>query len=116
MFELTIAAFVISATHVAAVYVGTDILHLDYTPLIGFNVALGIIMSVLLRITLPEWKPALIQALRQDTMPEATADVLGMIALFMAGSSASGFLLYRRFGIAGWLGMVGSSAVVNYLV
>ena len=116
MFDLTLAALMMVTAHVGAVYVGTDILRLTYIQVLGLNVALGIAISILTQVMLPEWKPKLEAELSQDTTFEASADVLGMIAVFMAGSSASGFLLYRRFGIAGWLGMIGSSALVNYLV
>lgn len=116
MFELTLAALMMASAHVGAVYVGTDILRLSYIQILAFNIALGIVISILIQVTLPEWKPKLEAELRQDTLFESSADVLGMIAVFMAGSSISGFLLYRRFGIAGWLGMIGSSALVNYLL
>lgn len=116
MFELTLAALMMATAHVGAVYIGTDVLRLSYIQILGFNVALGIAISILTQATLPEWKPKLEAELSQDTVFESSADVLGMIAVFMAGSSISGFLLYRRFGIAGWLGMLGSSALVNYLV
>jgi hypothetical protein len=116
MFDLTLAALMMVTAHVGAVYVGTDILRLGYVQILGLNVALGIAISILTQVTLPEWKPKLEAELSRDTVIESSADMLGMIAVFMAGSSASGFLLYRRFGVAGWIGMLGSSALVNYLM
>lgn len=120
MLELTLVGIALSGAHFAAVYLGTDVLRLDYPQILALNVGLTIVTSLLLRASMPAWKPKLEAMLKEETRDghggEALMDVLGMFLAFIVGGIATATLLYRRYGVGGWMGIVGSSVVANWLV
>jgi hypothetical protein len=117
MLELTVVGILLAGAHLAAVYLGTDVLRLEYSQLLALNIFFGVIMSLILKASMPAWKPKVEAAVRQEARQgEAFMDVGLMFLAFIAGGIGSAALLYRRYGPVGWLGMVGSSALVNWLV
>ena len=117
MFELTTIGILLSGAHLVAIYHGTDVLHLDYAQIMALNVGLALVVSIVTRAMTPAWKPKLEAALKAESRQgDAVLDVGGMFLAFIAGGIGSAALLYRRYGAVGWLGVVGSSALVNWLV
>jgi len=120
MLELTLVGIALSGVHFAAVYLGTDVFRLDYPQILALNVGFTIVMSLLLRATMPEWKPKMEATIKDEARRghggEALLDVLGMMLAFIVGGIDTDTLLYRRYGIGGWMGVVGSSIVANWLV
>jgi hypothetical protein len=117
MLELATVGLVLGGAHLAAVYLGTDVLRLEYSQMLALNVSIAVITSLVLRATMPSWKPRVDAAVRQEVRQgKAFADVGLMMLAFIAGGVGSGVLMYRRYGPVGWLGMVGASSLVNWLV
>ena len=115
--ELTAIGIFLAGTHLAAVYLGTDVLHLEYPQLLALNVGITVVMALISRVMMPSWKPRVESALKQEARAgSAVADVGGMFLMFIIGAALSAALVYRRYGAIGWLGVVGSSALVNWLV
>lgn len=107
----------LSGAHLAAVYIGTDVLRLEYSQMLTLNIFFGIIMSLLLKASIPAWKPKVEAAMQQEARQgKAFMDMGLMFLVFIVGGIGSAMLLYRRYGPVGWLGMVGASALVNWLV
>ena len=117
MFELATVGILLSGAHLAAVYLGTDVLQLDYPQLMALTVGFALVVSIVTRAMMPSWKPTIEAALKAEAKAgDAFLDVGGMFLAFIAGGIGSAALLYRRYGAVGWLGIVGSSALVNWLV
>jgi hypothetical protein len=117
MYELAGVGVLFASAHVATVYLGTDVLQLEYAQLLALNVGITVIVSLLLRLITPSWKPKIEAVMKQEEQQgTAFTDLLLMILIFIVGGVVSAALLYRRYGPVGWLGIVGSSALVNWLV
>lgn len=117
MYELTLVGLVLGGAHLAAVYLGTDVLRLEYAQMMALNVGIAVVTSILLNATSPSWKPKVEAAVKQEARQgKAFADVGLMFLMFILAGAGSAALLYRRYGPVGWLGIVGSSALVNWLV
>lgn len=117
MMELTAVGIALSGVHFAAVYLGTDVLRLDYPQILALNVGFTIVMSLILRASMPAWKPKVEAVVKSEAREgDAFLDVIGMFLAFIVGGIATATLMYRRYGIGGWMGMVGSSIVANWLV
>lgn len=117
MLELTVVGIALSAAHLAAVYLGTDVLRLEYAQMMALNIGFAVVVSLLTRATMPAWKPKVEAAVKREAHDgTAFLDVGGMFLAFIVGGIISASLLYRRYGAVGWLGVIGSSALVNWLV
>jgi hypothetical protein len=117
MLELATVGLVLSGAHLAAVYLGTDVLRLEYSQMLALNVGIAVVTSLLLRASMPSWKPRVEAAVKQEARQgEAFTDVGLMFLIFIAGGIGSAVLMYRRYGPVGWAGMIASSALVNWLV
>jgi cytochrome b561 len=117
MYELAGVGILFAGAHVAAVYLGTDVLRLEYAQLLALNVGITVIMSLLLRLITPSWKSKVETVMKQEERQgTAFTDLLLMLLAFIIGGVISAVLLYRRYGPVGWLGIVGASSLVNWLV
>ena len=117
MMELTVVGIALAGAHLAAVYLGTDVLRLEYAQIMALNIGFAVVMSLLTRASMPAWKPKVEAAVKAEARQgDAFLDVGGMFLAFIIGGVLSARLLYRRYGPVGWLGIVGSSALVNWLV
>lgn len=117
MYELATIGLLLGGAHVAAVYLGTDVLRLEYAQMMALNVGVAVVISMILSASSPSWKPKLKLALKKEALRgQAFADVGLMFLMFILASAGSAMLLYDRYGPVGWLGMVGASALVNWLV
>lgn len=117
MYELALIGLLLGGAHLVAVYLGTDVLRLEYAQMMALNVGFAVVTSILLSASSPSWKPKLEVALKKEALRgQAFVDVGLMFLMFILAGASSAMLLYNRFGPVGWLGMVGASALVNWLV
>jgi hypothetical protein len=117
MYDLFLIGLGFAAAHLAALYFGIFVFRLEYAQILTLNVGLVVAMSLLIRISLPLWKDRLVAALKREARDgEALPDALAMVLTVLGTSLASAVILFRRFGAVGWLGLVGSSALVNWLI
>ncbi len=115
--ELTAVGIAFSAAHLGAVYLGTDVFRLEYANIMALNIGFAVVMSLLTRASMPTWKPKVEALLKRESREgDAFLDLSGMFLAFIVGGVLSALLLYRRYGAVGWLGVIGSSALVNWLV
>lgn len=117
MYDLFLIGLGFAAAHLAALYFGVFVFRLEYAQIMALNVGTAIAMSLVIRVSAPIWKDRLIAALKQEAHDgSALRDAIAMLLTVIAASLASAVILFRRFGPVGWLGLVGSSALVNWLV
>jgi hypothetical protein len=117
MYELLKVGAIISAAHVLAIYIGTDVLRLEYVRILALNIIFAASTAVVLKLTAPFWQEKLKIALDQEVKDKSVIlDVFGMIAVFILGGIITAILLYRKYGALGWFGVFASSAVVNWFL
>jgi Mn2+/Fe2+ NRAMP family transporter len=117
MYELLTVGAIISAAHVLAVYIGTNILRLEYSRILALNIIFAAAISVVLKLTAPFWQEKLKIALEQEVKDKTVIlDVFGMIGTFIVGGIITAVILFRRYGALGWFGVFASSALVNWFI
>lgn len=117
MFTLTAVAAILSIPHLAVIYWGVNIAHLEYKTMMAVNGAVALVTAVILRVTSPEWKPRLMSTLKSESAKnEAVMDVLGMFGAFAVSALISNVMLSRQYGVAGWLGLIGTNTLVSWIV
>ena len=53
---------------------------------------------------------------QEEQSGEVLRDAAFGVAILFGGAIVSAMLLYRRYGLGGWLGLIGANAVVNAVV
>jgi hypothetical protein len=117
MYELILVGAIISAAHVLAVYIGTDVLRLEYSRILALNIIFAAAVSIVLKLTAPFWQEKLKMMLEQEVKDKTVIlDVFGMIGTFILGGILTAILLFRKYGAVGWFGVFASSALVNWFI
>jgi hypothetical protein len=117
MYELLKVGAIVSAAHVLAIYIGTDILQLEYVRILALNIVFAASAAIVLKITAPFWQDKLKIALEQEVKDKSVIlDVFGMIGIFVLGGIITAYLLFRRYGTLGWVGVFASSVLVNWFL
>ncbi len=117
MYELFLVALLFSVQHIAIAYAAIEIWRLDYRTYLMVTTGISLVLAMILRVLMANWKDRIAQALRgewddRELLPDAGLFLLTMIA----GGAVSAYLVYRRYGIAGWMGSLALNYVVGWAV
>lgn len=117
MYEITTALSLMVAMHLLVISFGMYVLKLDYNAFLGMMVGAGLVSSIIAKFVASSWMAKFQAAIKQE---EQSGEVLGDAAfglvILFGGAFVSATLLYRRYGLGGWLGLIGANAVVNAVV
>jgi hypothetical protein len=117
MYDITVALSVMVAVHLAFIVIGMYVLKLDYNAFLGMMVGAGLVSGILAKFFADSWKTKFEAAIKQERQSgELLRDAAYGMAVMLVGAAVSATLLYRKYGIGGWLGLLGANAVVNAVV
>jgi hypothetical protein len=117
MYDITLALSVMVAIHLAFIVIGMYVLKLDYNAFLGMMVGAGLVSSIVAKFFAASWKTKFEAAIKQEKQSgELLRDAFYGVVIMFGGAAVSATLLYRRYGIGGWLGLLGANAVVNAVV
>ena len=117
MYDLFLVALALSVQHFAVAYAAIEIWKLDYRTYIMVTTGFGVVMGLILKVLLEGWKDRIVQAMRGEIEDrELLPDVLLFLVTMIAGGMASAFLVYRRFGIGGWMGAFAANTAASWIV
>jgi hypothetical protein len=117
MYDITLALSVMVAVHLSFIIIGMYVLKLDYNAFLGMMVGAGLVSSIIAKFVASSWKTKFQAAIKQEEQSgELLRDALFGVAIMFGGAFLSATLLYRRYGLGGWLGLLGANTVVNAIV
>jgi len=112
--KLVEVAALLAGAHLAAVYYGVYVARLSYAGLITLTTVVSVVIGLITRALEPEWKPRLEAAMQEDRRSGTLLlDMFGFVGVFVAGSVAGAWMIYREYGIGGWFGVWSASTAVT---
>lgn len=117
MYDITKALGLMVAMHLLVISIGMYVLKLDYNAFLGLMVGAGLVGGILAKFVAGAWQAKFQAAIKQEERSgEVLRDAGFGLAILFGGMFVSATLLYRRYGLGGWLGLVGANALVNAIV
>lgn len=117
MYDISLAVGIMVAIHISFILIGIHVLRLDYNAFLGMMVGAGLVSGILAKLLAASWRDKFVAAIKQEEQGgEVGWDFLYAVLILTAGGIVSGVILYRRYGISGWLGLLGANTVVNAIV
>jgi hypothetical protein len=116
MYDISKVVAILLAVHLTTMYVGTDVLRLEYTHFVMMTFLTSILGSIIARSVSPNWRAKADAALRAEEKQGGVGkDVMLTVTMLVAGGAISAALVYRRFGVGGWMGLVAANALMNLI-
>lgn len=116
MYDISTVVAILLAVHLATMYVGIEVLRLEYTHFVMMTFLTSILGSIIARSVSPNWRAKVDAALRAEkAQGNVGKDLMLTVSLLVAGGAVSAALVYRRFGVGGWLGLVAANALTNLI-
>lgn len=117
MYDLFLVALALSVQHFAVAYAAIEIWKLDYRTYLMATTGFGIVMGLILKVFITGWKDRIGQVMREEVADkELLPDLLLFVVTLLAGGLASSYLVYRRFGVMGWLGGFAANMFASWIV
>lgn len=117
MYEITIAATVFVVFHTAIVYICGYVLRLPYAQFVAAMIGTGAVVSVLLKVAAISWRPRLQAAMAAESHDgELATDAGAALLVILVGGFVSSTMLYKRYGLSGWLGLFGANLIANMVI
>jgi hypothetical protein len=115
--KLVEVALLLAGAHLAAVYYGVYVARLSYAGLITLTTSISVLIGLITRVLEPEWKPRLGAAMQEDRRSGTLLlDMFGFVGVFIAGSLAGAWMIYREYGVGGWFGVWSASTAVTSVI
>ncbi len=116
MYDISTVVAILMVVHLTTMYVGTDVLRLEYTHFVMMTFLTSILGSILVKAISPNWRAKADAALKAEEKQGGVGkDLMLTITILVAGGAISAALVYRRFGVGGWLGLVAANALMNLI-
>lgn len=117
MYDLFLVALLFSVQHIAIAYAAIEIWRLDYRTYLMVTTGISVVLALVLRVLMAGWKDRIVQAMRGEIEDrEILPDVALFLLTMIAGGAVSAYLVYRRYGITGWLGSLALNYAVGWVV
>ncbi len=117
MYDLTIAGLFIAATNIGLAYGATEVWKLTYPSYIMLKLVVGAVSAVIIRILAFAWKDRLVQSFKDEyRQGELLEDVIMFLILMLVAAVITFYLVYRRYGAVGIVGVVAANVAVNWAV
>jgi hypothetical protein len=116
MYDISTVVAILLAVHLATMYVGIEVLRLEYTHFVMMTFLTSILGSIIVRSVSPNWRAKADAALKaEEKQGNVGKDIMLTVTMLVAGGAISAALVYRRFGVGGWLGLVAANALTNLI-
>ncbi len=117
MYDLTLSALLIGVTNIGIAYGATEVWKLDYKSYIAFKVAAAFVIALVIKALAFAWKDRLAQSFKEEYQHgELLQDVILFLIIILVTAAITFYLVYRRYGVVGWLGAVAANVAVNWIV
>lgn len=117
MYDITLAVLVFVVFHIATIYVFGVTMHLEYKKFLAATVAVGAVAAILVKGVGLLWKTKIEAALNDESRRrEMGTDLLAALVVFLVGAAISNLMLYRLYGLGGWLGLAAANMVANAVI
>jgi hypothetical protein len=117
MYDLFLFAVVMSVVHVSVAYAAIEIWKLDYSKYLAVSAAFGVAVALVMRVILVGWKDRLKRVMEAEYADnELLRDAVLFFVTLLAGAWITAYLVYRRYGIAGWAGAMAVNYAINWIV
>jgi hypothetical protein len=117
MYDITTAMLAYVLFHLITIYVCGVVLRLDYKIFLAVTTAVSIAVTLVLRAGSVAWKHKA-QSFVQEEDREGTlwTDLLVGLGILILGGVASAAMIYKLYGVGGWLGITATNMIVSYIV
>lgn len=117
MYDLFLAGLLLSIVHVGISFVAIHILKTDYKTYLALTVGSGLLLAFLLKLAASTWKSRINTVLSEEWhLGELPIDIVLFFVTLLLGGAASAILVYRRFGITGWVGAVAANSLASWII
>ena len=116
MYDISTVIAILMAVHLITMYVGTDVLRLEYPHFVMMTLLTSILGSIVVKAISPNWRAKADAALKAEEKQGGIGkDLMLTLTILVAGGAVSAALVYRRFGVGGWLGLVAANTLMNVI-
>ena len=117
MYDITLAMLAFVLFHLITIYICGVLLHLDYKVFLATTTAVSVVVSLALRAGSVAWKQKT-QSFVQEEDHEGTlwTDLLVGLGILLLGGAVSAAMIYKLYGVGGWLGITATNMMVSYIV
>jgi hypothetical protein len=113
MYDLFLVGLLLAGQHVAITYAAIEIWRLDYRTYLMMTMGISLAVALLIKVFVVGWKDRIEQVMRGELEDRELFPDLGLFLLTLVASSVvTAYLVYKRYGIAGWLG----ATALNYAI
>ncbi len=117
MYEISTAILLFVVFHIATIYVCGVVMRMEYTLFVATTVAVGTVAAILIKGAGLVWKSKIEAALQNESRRrEMGTDLLGATLIFLGGAVVSNLMLYRLYGMGGWLGLAAANTLAGALI
>jgi hypothetical protein len=117
MYDAFTAALILAGSHVAVSYAAADVWKVDYKTYLAVTVGFGLVAGLLLKVVAAGWKNRLVAAFNEEERQgDLIPDVLLFVLTLMVGGVASAYIVWRRYGAAGWAGAVAANYLASWVI
>ncbi len=117
MYEVTAWIAPLMIFHIATIYICGYVLNLEYKTFLAVTTPVGAAAAILLKGYLATHPTLLKDELGKEIHAgEFPRDIGIAVVIFILGAIITNILLYKRFGLSGWLGVFGANALVNAII
>lgn len=117
MYDITVAALAFIVFHNLMVYICAYQLNLPYAQFVAALTGTGLVVGLALKVAAIAWHSRLSAAIETESRDhELGKDVLYALVIMIAGGLVSSTMLYKKYGLGGWLGLFGANLIANALI
>jgi hypothetical protein len=117
IYEISTAILLFVVFHIATIYVCGVVMRMEYKVFVATTVAVGVVVAILIKGAGLVWKNKIEAALQNESRRrEMGTDLLGAVVIFLGGAVVSNLMLYRLYGMGGWLGLAAANTLAGALI
>ena len=117
MYDLFLAGLLLGGSHLAVAYGAAEVWKLDYKMYLAVTVGVGLATALVLKVLAVGWKGRIAAVIEEEMRAgELPIDVLLFFGALIVSGLLSSVIVYRRYGITGWLGAVGANWLASVVV
>lgn len=117
MYDIATAALAFVVFHNVMVYVCAYVLNLPYAQFVAALTGTGLVVGLLLKVAAIAWRSKLEAAMAAESRDrELVSDTLMALLVMIVGGLVSSTMLYKKYGLGGWLGLFGANLIANALI
>lgn len=117
MYEAFTAVLLMAVSHIAISYSAAEVFKLDYPKYLAVTTGIGLVLGLILKVALVGWRERLLSVfLEEERQGELLVDVLLAVLTLLVGGAISMYIVWRRYGVAGWAGSLAANYIASWVV